>query len=203
MTMEQRAKFLAKRYKAAAKKSCGATIEMAETIVQAVHELKGRPLAVFYKAIGLDPESSTVRKLIIIGRSSPRLKRHLNRLPSAWTTLYELARLKSDEFETLLASCALHPLATCDELEAALQRGDKKKDQDRQRVSLPFRFNLSRLSDSRRRDFVDRLMALCGDFKIPWAPSKTCQAAIKNLVNPPPSVPFGTSKAQRVTGAVM
>jgi murein tripeptide amidase MpaA len=134
--MEQRAKFLAKRYKAAAKKSSGATIEMAETIVLAVHELKGRALEVFYDAIGLDPESSTVRKLIIIGRSSPRLKRHLNRLPNAWTTLYELARLKSDQFETLVASGSLHPLATWDDLKAALGRGNKK-DQEHQRISLP------------------------------------------------------------------
>lgn len=126
-------------------------------------KLKGRPLTIFYKAIGIDPEGSTV-KLIKIGQVSPRLKRHLGRLPNAWTTLYELAQLKSDEFETLLASDALHPLATWDDLKAALGRGDKR-DHDHQRVSLPFRFNLSKLPTSRQRDFVERLIALCDEFK--------------------------------------
>src|SRR3954452_21646738 len=139
MRQEQRAKVLADRYKAAAKKSCGATIEMAETIVKAVHELKGRPLAMFYDAIGLNPNGSTRSKLIKIGRTSARFRRHLDRLPNAWTTLYELAQLKSDQFERLLASEALHPMATWEELKKVLgRRGKNDSENGRDRVSLPF-----------------------------------------------------------------
>jgi hypothetical protein len=146
--------------------------------------------------------SSTVRKLIRIGRVSPRLKRHLDRLPNAWTTLYELAKLKSDQFERLLASDALHPLATWEELKVALGRRDKDRKNGGNHVSLPFRFDLSNLPATRQKAFVDRLRALCREFKV-WHPSKACEATIETLVKPPPGVPFGTRRAERVAGAVV
>jgi hypothetical protein len=200
MTKNQRAKFLASRYRAAAKKSSGATIAMATTILQAERELTGGPLTKFYSAVGLDPNSSTVRKLKKIGQVSPRLRLHLARLPNAWTTLYEVAQLKSDEFERLLASDALHPLATWDELTTALGRGIKKAE-DHRGITLPLRFRLGTLPESRRREFVDRLIDLCFDFKVPWQPSKACAATIRALINRPPPVPNGTTKPHQRVGA--
>ena len=116
---------LTQRYKAAAKKSCGAVVEMADTIVTADQELKGADSAAFYEAIGLHPKGSTVRKFRQIGKASSRFKPFLDRLPSTWTTLYQLAQLEVDEFERLMASDAIHPLATWSELEEA--RGHERE----------------------------------------------------------------------------
>ena len=78
---------LTKQYHAAAKKSCGAYIEMAETVVRAHEELAKSNRALFCKDIGLNPKGSTVRKMRAIGKSSARFKLYLALLPANWTTL--------------------------------------------------------------------------------------------------------------------
>ena len=65
---------LTKQHKAVAKKSCGATIALAETIVRADEELKDYVLAAFYKGIDVDPDGSTVRKFTILARPQARFK---------------------------------------------------------------------------------------------------------------------------------
>ena len=89
---------LTKQYQAAAEKSCGGTIEMAETIVHAGRELTGASHTAFYEVIGIDPNGSKTRKFKRIGEAATRFKPHLDRLPNAWTTLYLLSKLEVDEF---------------------------------------------------------------------------------------------------------
>ena len=185
---------LTKQYKAAAKKSCGGTIEMGETIVHADQELTGPSHTAFYEAIGIDPNSSKTRKFKKIGETSTRFKLCLERLPNAWTTLYQLSKLEVGEFEMLMASDALHPLATWRELEGVLGREpEDTADPDPHRIRLHIHFDLSDVPVHRQREFVDRLNELCADFGASCEPSKASQATIDSLPNADADVPNGTN----------
>ena len=77
-------------------------LEMAGIFVRAHNELDGTLIPAFYKKIGLLSDSSKARKLKRIGEASARLQPYLEKLPSAWTTLYELTKLGADDFKKIM-----------------------------------------------------------------------------------------------------
>ena len=189
-------KLLTNQYKAAAKDSCRGTIAMAEALVRADQELKGRDLAAFYEGTGVDPESSKVRKFRCIGEAAARLNPYLDRLPSAWTTLYRLTQLEADEFDKLMDSGAVHPLATWGELAEALGHNREDKE-DVLRVHL----DLSALPDDRLQDFVARLTKLCTKFGVSYEPAKAWKAKFDSLNAD--AVPNGTDDNQGASSAAL
>jgi len=55
---------------------------------------------------------SEMSKLIALGKNYEQMKRHLECLPSKWTTLYNLTRLKEEQFNSLCKSGVIHPKLT-------------------------------------------------------------------------------------------
>ena len=185
---------LTTQYKSAAKKGCEATLEMAGIIVRAHNELDGNLIPTFYERIGLAPDGSKARKLKRIGelaKNSARLQPYLEKLPSAWTTLYELTKLEADQFQRIMDFDAAHPLATWDELKAVLGRDDKTK-----RARLHFQFDLKDVAVYRQREFVDRLNALCAEFGVSCKPAKASMAMIESFPSADAFVPNGTNDNQ-------
>ncbi len=84
--------------------------------MEAERQLSPAEFERFCDEVNLVPKSSTHRKLKTIGENASRLRAVLDRLPHHWTTLYDLAVLPSDQFDTVVSSGCLTPLATAKEL---------------------------------------------------------------------------------------
>lgn len=120
------------RYRSLLKKSGGSIIEQAKTIHEVETELGKKHQASFYRQIGLDPEGATVRKLRVIGENSPRFQPFLDRIPSTWTTLYDLAKLSMDDFKRVTDADLLTPFVTAKEIRE-LVRGKAHQDAEPRR----------------------------------------------------------------------
>jgi hypothetical protein len=94
-------------------------IKRCETLFKAKTDLSPQGLTELCRRIKLSEKSSTFRKYLTIGENAERLKSEAERLPDSWTTLYELAKLRSDKFDSLVMSEQLHPSMTADDIKAA------------------------------------------------------------------------------------
>ena len=153
---------LVRRYQSFARGSAQNIIELAETVSTAMTDLVGQYRNEFFRQIKLNPESSKVRKLKLIGDHSPRFVPYLEILPSNWTTLYELARLEVEDFKRIVDAGVLTPLATWKEISEPL-----KADSSEPRSHFPVTFDLESIQvASRRREFLLRFSELAEEFGI-------------------------------------
>jgi hypothetical protein len=83
-------------------KCADAILSLAETCFKAKEELNKNEFKQFAKAVRLDGSDATLSKYIKIGKQSVRFRKIEDRLPSAWTVLYNLACLKGDEYTKVL-----------------------------------------------------------------------------------------------------
>jgi hypothetical protein len=72
----------------------------------------------FCELVGIDKDSSTLRKYKIIGKHFVALDSHRDKLPINWTTLYDLARLGNEKIEMLISSGLVNSNTTGAELRA-------------------------------------------------------------------------------------
>lgn len=75
-----------------------AILSLAETCNDAKKNLDKSEFKQFVKEVHLDSSNATLSKYLKIGAASARFRKIENRLPSAWTVLYDLSRLTNDEF---------------------------------------------------------------------------------------------------------
>ena len=79
-----------------------AILSLAETCFNAKKNLDKCEYKQFVKEVHLDSSDATLSKYLKIGAASARFRKIENRLPSAWTVLYDLSRLTNDEFIKVL-----------------------------------------------------------------------------------------------------
>lgn len=108
---------LIERYRSFARKTAEAFIELANTYAEAKHSLDCVEFNIFSREIGVNPESATSKRLLKIATEQGRFMPHINRLPNAYTTLYQLARLDTPRFEALANSGRLNPFITAKDIE--------------------------------------------------------------------------------------
>jgi hypothetical protein len=115
------------QYKEFARKSAECVLKLAGIVAKA-SELPEQELRAFCDEVGLEREGSTYRKLRAIGERIDRFEPHAERVPYAWTTLYELAKLSDEEFERVLRSNRLSRTMTAKDLASIVpkQLGKKK-----------------------------------------------------------------------------
>jgi hypothetical protein len=89
------------RYKSYAKKTAEAIIGISTTLVEAKAVLKKKQFTEFRRQVQIS--RSMFKKMGVIGKAAPRLLPHLDRLPNAWTNLYELARLDPADFNNIMS----------------------------------------------------------------------------------------------------
>lgn len=76
--------------------------------VNAIHkkykqgELNQYDLNYFCMRVGISQKSSTFRKYDAIGKNANKFRQHMNKLPSAFSVLYEIATLDADTFERVI-----------------------------------------------------------------------------------------------------
>lgn len=126
------------KYRSLLKKSGSSIIEQAKMIYEVEGELGDKYTAAFYEKVGLQRNGATVRKLRIIGENFTRFQPYLEKIPNTWTTLYDLARLSTDEFKKVVDAELLTPFVTAQEIRTLL-RGRPPQDttpRRRARVSI-------------------------------------------------------------------
>ena len=122
--LDPRVKALVSRYKSLLKQSGSTIIDQAKAVFEAEDTFGRRDQIAFYEAVGLDPDSSTVRKLKTVGKYVTRFEPHSDKLPQTWTTLYDLAKLSADEFRKVIDSGCLNPHVTAQQIRDVV-RGKK------------------------------------------------------------------------------
>lgn len=114
------------QYKEFARKSAECILELAGIVAKA-SELPEQELRAFCDEVGLEREGSTYRKLRAIGERIDRFEPHAERVPYAWTTLYELAKLSDEEFERVVRSNRLSRTMTAKDLASIVPKPLGKK----------------------------------------------------------------------------
>ncbi len=80
-----------------AKRTAESVLNMAKVVLDMKSELKGWEFAQFCDLIGYDPKSSAIRKFVAIAVKYSYLIARADKLPSSWTTIYQISRLSEDE----------------------------------------------------------------------------------------------------------
>ena len=104
------------------KSSAQSILKVSETMVQA-EEALGDGFDAFCKRVGIVKGSPTYSKHKTIGENAHRLEPYLDQMPSAWTTIYKLAKLPPDQFEMIAG--ALTPLCTAADIDSLLSKPTK------------------------------------------------------------------------------
>lgn len=144
---------LVENYKAFSKGSSENILGLAETVRQAEEELSEKNCKEFFSRIGLDADSSTVRKLRKIAECGTRFQPVVDQIPNNWTTLYALAKLPEEHFGELVQHKILHPFVTMKAITTALNQLHPSEKKPR-KVSGRFTVDLSTIDDPEERDRI-------------------------------------------------
>lgn len=152
------------RYRSFARKTAESIIELAMTLVEAEETLDQIQLREFFREICIEPKSPVYKKMKVIAEKSTRFDAHMQRLPSAWTTLYKLAALPANDFDCLVQTDAISPHMTAHEIDVALNRPvlTRKKPRD----NFNAFFDLSSASDVLRARFYDEVKRFAAELSI-------------------------------------
>jgi hypothetical protein len=109
-----------KRYQQSTKNAIEQVLNMGEAVSNIYiktksGELDNKDLEYFCKNVGLDPKGSTFRKYKAIGNNSDRFRQYMQKLPSSFSVLYEIATLDADDFEKYVVRKTLSNRLTLEE----------------------------------------------------------------------------------------
>ena len=113
---------LIERYQVYARKTAEGFLELAITYATAKNELDCVQFKIFADTIGVNTESATSTRLLKIAEEQGRFLPYLQQMPSAYTTLYELARLPVSDFESLVQDGKIQPTMTGAELQILIKK---------------------------------------------------------------------------------
>ena len=99
----------ASRFNLWKKKTAMSFIEMAKVVVEAKDTLEKDDFGQFTALIGHSTTSSFISKLYRIGLQAEVFEKHIDLLPSSFTTLYALTTVKQDELVDLFEENRIHP----------------------------------------------------------------------------------------------
>ena len=111
------------RYNTALRKTAQSVLDVAATVLEAKEELTKPEFEAFLQQVGFDEKSSTYKKFVAIARKKELLEHYVDTLPTAWTTIYQLAKLDADEFEQVASSGQLNPLMSANQISTIIAGG--------------------------------------------------------------------------------
>lgn len=93
-----------RRYQQSTKNAIEGILNMGEAVYEIYTKFKsgeipGDDLEYFCTSVNLDSKGSTFRKYKSIGRNADKFRLYMNKLPSSFSVLYEMATLDADDFE--------------------------------------------------------------------------------------------------------
>jgi len=109
-----------KRYQQSTKNAIEQILNMGEAVRDVYQktksgELDQSDLVYFCQRVGLDPKGSTYRKYKAIGVNADKFRQYLQKLPSSFSVLYEIATLDADDFERYVVRSKMSSSLTLDE----------------------------------------------------------------------------------------
>ena len=185
------AEHFAKRYRAFARQSGPSILDLAVTVYEADITLKGFDQADFYLQIRLHRTSATASKLRTIGEARARFEPYLDRLPNTWTTLYELAKMKSLEFDKV--TDALSPFVTLREINELLPK-ESTRAKSLQKLQIDVS-TLAHMAKPRQQEFRTKLDTLLKEFNLAVEKGKNTLDALFEKEKPEETAPQSTERA--------
>ena len=93
-----------RRYQQSTKNAIEGILNMGEAVYEIYTKFKSKELSegdleYFCKSVNLDSKGSTFRKYKSIGRNAEKFRLYMDKLPSSFSVLYEMATLDADDFE--------------------------------------------------------------------------------------------------------
>ncbi len=86
-------------FKIGAEKTARSNLEMCRVVYEAKQCLDNYQFGEFCNEIGFNDYSSTIRKMVTIGKLYPRFIEYADQLPSSWTNIYLITQIPADVFE--------------------------------------------------------------------------------------------------------
>ncbi len=93
---------MAEKYNGFAKKTAESVLQMAKVVFDMKAQKNKVEFEKFCDLIGFKSDSSYIRKFVQIGNKFDQLIGNASKLPSTWTTVYQIALLSSEAIDTLL-----------------------------------------------------------------------------------------------------
>jgi len=109
----------------------------------------------FCASVSLDRKSPTYRKYRKIGEHAARFMQHMDKLPSAYTVLFQITTLDPIKFEELVESEQITPSLSLEKLKQITNPSASKTDPDE--VNFKVNFNMKNLS-SKSQDFLKKTL---------------------------------------------
>jgi hypothetical protein len=111
----------------------------------------------FCMSVGISHKSSTFRKYDAIGKNADKFKMYMNKLPTAFSVLYEIATLESDLFEEIFINSDKGANITLKELRAIANKNSNvpTKNKSPNESSFKVIFNLNKISPETKRIIGD------------------------------------------------
>lgn len=93
-----------RRYQQSTKNAIEGILNMGEAVHEIYTKFKSKELSeddlkYFCKSVNLDSKGSSFRKYKAIGRNADKFRLYMDKLPSSFSVLYEMATLDADDFE--------------------------------------------------------------------------------------------------------
>lgn len=100
---------MAEKYNGFARKTAESVLNMAKVVSDMKAQKDKVEFEKFCDLINCKPESSYIRKFIQIGKKFDFLIANADKLPSQWTTVYQISKLSNDAIGTLIEKGSITP----------------------------------------------------------------------------------------------
>ncbi len=116
-----------RRYQQSTKNAIEGILNMGEAVYEIYTKFKSKELSdsdleYFCTSVHLDSKGSTFRKYKSIGRNADKFRLYMDKLPSSFSVLYEMATLDADDFERYVVRTSFSKETTLEHLKKMMNK---------------------------------------------------------------------------------
>ena len=148
-------------------------LEMCKVVYDASSSLtKKGEFESFCSGIRMSKKSAAISKFRKIGERYAKLSKYKNQLPSAWTTLYYVARFDNQQFEDGIKSKTIHPMMKATDLKqiapnlfkpSSSNGKSQKSNNSLVQPEIAIKAN-SRMTDVELAELIKQIQTICNKF---------------------------------------
>jgi len=116
-----------RRYQQSTKNAIEGILNMGEAVYEIYTKFKSKELSdsdleYFCESVNLDSKGSTFRKYKSIGRNADKFRIYMDKLPSSFSVLYEMATLDAEDFERYVVKTSFSKEITLEHLKKMMNK---------------------------------------------------------------------------------